>query len=72
MADDNYLTLAEVAKQLPASRGRRVHTNTVRRWASQGVRGIVLETVIVGGRRYTTEAALETFSRRLTAKRDGR
>ncbi|MSR59066.1 MAG: DUF1580 domain-containing protein [Planctomycetaceae bacterium] len=34
---------------------------TLRRWASSGVRGRKLDTVLRGGRRYVSPAALEQF-----------
>ncbi len=35
--------------------------STCWRWATHGVRGVKLSTVIIGGRRYVTLAALEDF-----------
>lgn len=43
------------------------HCATVWRWATKGVRGIRLATVIVGGRRMVTPQALEEFLQRLNA-----
>lgn len=43
----------------------RPHVATTHRWASRGVRGVVLGTVLVGGVRYTTPAMIEAFLRRL-------
>jgi hypothetical protein len=39
--------------------------NTLRRWALPGVRGVRLRTWLVGGRRYTSEEAIEEFLDRL-------
>jgi hypothetical protein len=45
------------------------------RWWKKGIRGILLETIVIGGRRYTTAAALQRFvealSERSTDHRDG-
>jgi hypothetical protein len=41
------------------------------RWAQRGVRGIVLETFSVGGRRYTTREAFGRFVERSTAAAKG-
>lgn len=46
---------------------RRPHVATVWRWATKGVRGVRLATVIIGGRRMVTPAALEDFLQRLNA-----
>lgn len=43
------------------------HCATVWRWATRGVRGIRLATVIIGGRRMVTPQALEDFLQRLNA-----
>src|SRR5688572_24079254 len=37
---------------------RRPHRNAITRWRTAGLRGIQLPTVLVGGRRYSSEAAL--------------
>jgi len=34
---------------------------TVRRWHVQGIRGVHLETTLIGGRRYTSQEALARF-----------
>lgn len=56
------LSLAEAAKKLPG----RPHISTVHRWRQRGVRGIKLETVLIGGRRFTSDAALAEFVRSTT------
>jgi hypothetical protein len=47
-------------------RGRKIHKSTCWRWATRGVRGVVLETVQVGGTRCTSREALQRFFERLT------
>ncbi len=42
---------------------------TLWRWALKGVQGIRLETVKIGGRRFTSIEALDRFASRLTAPR---
>jgi len=39
---------------------------TLYRWALKGVRGIKLETVMMGGRRYTSDEAVDRFFARLS------
>ena len=53
-------SLADVARQL----GK--HIATIYRWTTTGVRGVVLETIQVGGARYTSREALQRFCERLT------
>ena len=61
------LSLTQAARRLPRLRaGRPVHPSTVWRWALTGLRGIRLETVLVGGVRVTSEAALRRFFDRAT------
>jgi hypothetical protein len=50
-------SLAEVARQLD------VHVATVWRWATRGVRGRRLTTIVIGGRRYVLNADLDAFLR---------
>ncbi len=52
------------AKFLPE--GTRPHLSTWWRWWRFGLRGIRLETVVIGGRRYTTAAAVQRFAAALT------
>lgn len=54
---DSLLTLAEAAAQLPG----RPHCATLQRWRQRGCRGVLLETVLIGGRRYTSHDALQRF-----------
>ncbi|HEX5272563.1 MAG TPA: DUF1580 domain-containing protein [Gemmataceae bacterium] len=59
---DNTLSLSQAARRLPRLRaGRPVHVTTVWRWALNGVRGVKLETAMVGGVRVTSEEALLRF-----------
>ncbi|HMF11675.1 MAG TPA: DUF1580 domain-containing protein [Gemmataceae bacterium] len=63
----DLITLDEAARLLPAGRrGRRVNFSTLFRWVATGLRGIRLEAVRIGGRFYTTQAALQRFAERLT------
>ncbi|MGB0768285.1 MAG: helix-turn-helix domain-containing protein [Phycisphaeraceae bacterium] len=48
-------TINEVAKML------HVHSSTVWRWKLQGVRGVKLNTIIIGGTRYVLESDLNEF-----------
>lgn len=55
------LTLRQVPDHLPRRQGKKVHYSTVYRWSTNGVRGRVLETSLVGGIRYTTLEAVQRF-----------
>jgi hypothetical protein len=49
------------------TRGGKLSLSTVYRWAKLGLRGVVLETLSVGGTLCTTETALMRFFERATA-----
>lgn len=60
-------TLPQAANRLPS----RPHVSTLHRWRFIGVGGVKLETCLIGGRRYTSEEALERFVAATTAAADG-
>ena len=41
--------------------GKRLSLATVHRWRVQGVRGTKLETILIGGSRYTSAEAIQRF-----------
>lgn len=55
------ISLAEVPAFVPKRNGKKVHYSTVYRWTTKGVRGRVLESIMVGGIRYTTVEAVHRF-----------
>jgi hypothetical protein len=65
---ENPIPLAVAARLVPPRRnGKRTHISTLYRWATVGVRGVVLETLQVGGSRCTSREALQRFYERLSA-----
>jgi hypothetical protein len=69
--DENLIPIQQVAELLPRNRGKKVHTATIYRWFGRGLHGVKLETVCVGGRRFTTQAAIQSFFEAVTAHRNG-
>jgi Protein of unknown function (DUF1580) len=64
---ETLISLTEAAKTVPRRRrGRKTHLSTIYRWATIGVRGIVLETLQCGGSRVTSREALQRFYERLS------
>jgi hypothetical protein len=61
---ETLVPLTQAGARLP----HRPHGSTLRRWAYRGVAGVVLETVKLGGRRFTSAEALRRFADRLTAR----
>ncbi len=65
--NESLLTLAQAADELPRRRrGRKTHVSTLFRWSTAGCKGIVLETIQIGGTRCTTREALQRFYERLS------
>ena len=64
---ESALSLSQAARSLPG----RPHLSTIHRWRLNGVRGVRLETFLVGGRRFTSREALDRFSERVTAAANG-
>jgi Protein of unknown function (DUF1580) len=62
LAAESLLTLREAAESLPGG----THTSTLHRWRRLGVRGHKLETVVIGGRRFTSREALQRFAQATT------
>lgn len=58
---EQAITLAEVPRYIPKRRGKKVHYSTVYRWTTKGARGRLLESVLIGGLRYTTVEAVGRF-----------
>jgi hypothetical protein len=75
MNDDIYheklLTLPQAAATLPRKRGKRVHASTIYRWIRHGVRGIRLESCLVGTTRCTSLPAVRRFSQKLSRVKEG-
>lgn len=60
---ETILRFSEVTKQTPF----KVHVSTLHRWRLRGVRGVKLETAMLGGGRVTSIEALERFVARVSA-----
>jgi hypothetical protein len=55
-------SLATAAKSLPVRRGgKRPHVSCLYRWTISGFRGVILESIQIGGTRCTSREALARF-----------
>ena len=64
---ENPIPLTQAAAELPRRRrGRKTHVSTLYRWATGGCRGVVLETIQIGGTRCTSREAMQRFFERLS------
>jgi hypothetical protein len=69
---ETLITFSEATSFAPSRHpGCKLSTTTIWRWAEHGVRGIKLESVYVGGSRYTSREALARFAAATTAVRQG-
>lgn len=62
ITSETVISLAEAAQSLPG----RPSITTLWRWYARGVKGIKLETAMVGGKRFTSREAVQRFSDALT------
>jgi hypothetical protein len=54
---ESLIAIGKVPSQLPG----RPHISTIWRWINRGCRGVRLETILIGGKRYTSLEALQRF-----------
>lgn len=72
ISSEQVVSLTAATKLLPERRrGKRPDVCTLYRWTSNGVRGIRLESIMVGATRCTSAEALQRFCDSLTAQADG-
>lgn len=67
ITQERLLTITQATKHTPGRPG----VSTLWRWIRTGVRGVVLESVLIGGKRYTSAEALDRFFAALTAQSRG-
>jgi hypothetical protein len=57
LLDESLLSLAAACKEFPMKCSR----STLERWVRRGSRGTILETVLIGGKRYTSRESIDRF-----------
>jgi hypothetical protein len=67
MLHERLITPAEATREFP----RRRHISSVTRYLLKGVRGQKLESIVLGGRRYTSVEAIARFIAATTAVSNG-
>ena len=70
ITNENLLPFRDVPAWTKQHLGNRVHPSTIQRWRLRGARGVKLETLLVGGTRYTSAEALSRFIFATTAAAD--
>ena len=58
-SSESLLTLNEARTAFPG--GKRIALATLHRWRLTGVRGVKLETIVIGHRRLTSREAIQRF-----------
>jgi hypothetical protein len=68
---EHLYAIRDAARQIPTPiSGLKLSYGTLHRWCTKGLRGLKLESVKVGGARFTSAEALARFFQALTAERD--
>jgi hypothetical protein len=67
MQAESLITISQAARLVPPGRqGKPTHVATIHRWINQGVRGVRLDAIRLGGRWLTSREALQRFAQALT------
>lgn len=70
IVEEKMIAVRDVPRHLPSRpNGKRIHVSAVYRWSFRGLRGVVLDTVRVGGTLYTSAEALQRFAESLSTAR---
>jgi len=59
--ETQFFSLAEAAKLMPG----HPHISTLHRWRISGVRGVRLDTTLIGGRRFVTRESIAEFFQKI-------
>jgi hypothetical protein len=71
LREDQPLSLPDAAEFLGKLTGQKPHSSTLWRWCLKGCKGVRLESILIGGKRFVTAASLDRFVENLTTARDG-
>lgn len=66
---EELISFKEASSLLPRNGEKKVHVSTLFRWAGKGSGGVVLETIHLGGRRYTSKEAIQRFVSQVSRNR---
>ena len=61
ITSEEVILLREASELLPKRQGKKVHVATLYRWAKDGIRGVKLESLKVGGQACTSVEAVTRF-----------
>lgn len=64
---ESVLSLTDATRTLPPRRGgKRPHVSCLYRWTTSGCKGVILESIQIGGTRCTSRESLARFFEALT------
>ena len=64
---ERVVSLNDAAKSCPTRRrSKKPHVSCMYRWTTTGCKGVILESIQIGGTRFTSQEALARFFQRLT------
>jgi len=67
-----YVPIKTLSKEIPGQKGQSLHWMTLGRWCRPpGLRGVVLESAMIGNQRCVTREALTKFIEAVTRAADG-
>lgn len=61
LANEQPLNLSRAAAYIGTLTGEKPHASTLWRWCLKGCKGVKLESICIGGKRYVTVSAIERF-----------
>ena len=69
--NEQLLAVSKVPNWTEKQLGKRIAPSTIWRWFYRGCRGVKLDTILIGGRRYTSVEALDRFFNAATSSQVG-
>lgn len=69
LREDQPLSLPDAAEYLGKFTGQKPHVSTLWRWCLKGCKGVRLDSLCIGGKRFVTATAIERFIEASTASR---
>lgn len=61
LREDQPMSLPDAAEFLGKLTGQKPHVSTLWRWCLKGCKGVKLESICIGGKRFVTATAIENF-----------
>ncbi|MFM8704965.1 MAG: DUF1580 domain-containing protein [Planctomycetia bacterium] len=69
LANDRPMSLPDAAAYLGRITGQKPHVSTLWRWCLKGCKGVKLDSICIGGKRFVTAAAIDEFIDASTRRR---